>query len=223
MKRIARELRMHDKTVRKYLALDHPPLYGPRRPQATKLTNHLAYLQERWRQGCHSVQQLYDELVQLGYNGSRCRIYDVVHPLRPSPDPSPPRPSSPPHWLLLRPSQQLTSSEKEVLEQVLQVNPPLALGYHLKESFHQLVANHNIIELDHWLEQAAQSDLPPFKTLARTFRQDYEAVKAALILPWSTAQCEGQNTRVKLIKRLGYGRAKTDLLRQRILHRFPVS
>lgn len=127
------------------------------------------------------------------------------------------------HWLLLRPSQQLTSSEKEELEQSLQANPPLALGYHLKESFHQLVAHHNIMELDRWLEQAAQADLPTFNTLARTLRQDYEAVKAALILPWSTAQCEGQNTRVKLIKRLGYGRAKLDLLRQRILHRVIAS
>lgn len=226
MKRIARELHMNHRIVRKYLALDYPPVYGPRRPQATKLSNHLAYIQERWNQGCRSVQQLYDELVQHGYNGSRSRLYDVVHLWRPSPAPSSapsPKPPSLSHWLLLRPSQQLTSSEKEELEQVLQVNPPLALGYRLKESFHKLVANRNIAELDHWLEEAAHSDLPPFKTLARTFRQDYEAVKAALILPWSTAQCEGQNTRVKLIKRLGYGRAKTDLLRQRILHRFPVN
>ncbi len=123
----------------------------------------------------------------------------------------------------MRPSQQLTTSEKEELERILQANPPLALGYRLKESFHRLIANHNIIELDHWLEQATQSDLPPFKGLARTLHQDYEAVKAALILPWSTAQCEGQNTRVKLIKRLGYGRAKLDLLRQRILHRVAAS
>jgi hypothetical protein len=30
---------------------------------------------------------------------------------------------------------------------------------------------------------------------------------------------EGQINRVKVIKRVGYGRAKLDLLRQRILHR----
>ncbi|MDP3064687.1 MAG: transposase [Chloroflexota bacterium] len=54
---------------------------------------------------------------------------------------------------------------------------------------------------------------------AKTFRHDYEAIKAALTTPWSTAQVEGQNTRVKLIKRLGYGRAKLDLLQARILHR----
>ena len=55
--------------------------------------------------------------------------------------------------------------------------------------------------------------------MTRGIRQDYEAVKATLATPWSTAQCEGQICRLKLIKRLAYGRAKPDLLRQRVLHR----
>jgi transposase len=67
---------------------------------------------------------------------------------------------------------------------------------------------------------AAQSGLEPFGALAQSFSHDYEAIKLALITPWSTSQCEGQICRVKLIKRLGYGRAKLDLLRQRVLHRF---
>ncbi len=59
-----------------------------------------------------------------------------------------------------------------------------------------------------------------FQSIARSFRQDYEAIKLALTTPWSTGQCEGQICRVKLIKRIGYGRAKADLLRQRVSHRF---
>ncbi len=70
------------------------------------------------------------------------------------------------------------------------------------------------------VQSTGSTSLPTWiKTLAKTFRHDYEAVKAALTTPSSTAQVEGQNTRVKLIKRLGYGRAKLDLLNARILHR----
>jgi transposase len=61
--------------------------------------------------------------------------------------------------------------------------------------------------------------LKTFETLAKSFRKDYEAVKLALTTPLSTSQCEGQICRVKQIKRPGYGRAKLDLLRQRVLHR----
>ena len=67
--------------------------------------------------------------------------------------------------------------------------------------------------------EAAQSRLPSFESLTKAFCQDYQAIQLALTTPWSNAQCEGQICRVKLIKRLGYGRAKLDLLRQRILHR----
>ncbi|MBE2267700.1 MAG: transposase [Anaerolinea sp.] len=51
-----------------------------------------------------------------------------------------------------------------------------------------------------------------------TLRQDVAAVRAALETPWSNGQTEGQVTRLKLIKRQMYGRAKFDLLRLRVIH-----
>jgi transposase len=35
---------------------------------------------------------------------------------------------------------------------------------------------------------------------------------------WSNGQTEGQINKLKLVKRQMYGRAKFDLLRQRVLH-----
>ena len=55
----------------------------------------------------------------------------------------------------------------------------------------------------------------PFAT---HLKQDYDAVKAALSLPWSNGQVEGQIHRLKLIKRQMYGRAHFDLLRKRVLY-----
>ena len=49
-------------------------------------------------------------------------------------------------------------------------------------------------------------------------RRDEAAVRAALELPWSQGQVEGQITKLKLLKRQMYGRAKLDLLQQRLLH-----
>jgi transposase len=48
--------------------------------------------------------------------------------------------------------------------------------------------------------------------------QDLSAVQAALTLPYSNGQTEGQVTRLKLLKRQMYGRANLDLLRQRVLY-----
>ena len=126
-------------------------------------------------------------------------------------------------WLLLRPNDRLDSTEKQELELVLEANPKLDSGYHLKKEFHRIVAQHDVEALDEWISKAALSELKPFQSLAKGMTHDLEAIRNGLTLPWSTAQCEGQIRRVKLIKRQGYGRAKPDLLRQRILHRSAVA
>ena len=70
--------------------------------------------------------------------------------------------------------------------------------------------------LDGWIEAARSSAMASF---ANGLVGDYRAVRAALTERWSNGQVEGQITRLKLVKRQMYGRAKFDLLRQRVLFR----
>jgi transposase len=67
-------------------------------------------------------------------------------------------------------------------------------------------------KLDEWLE-AAKHD--PVGSFVGGVEKDLDAVRNAIILPWSNGQTEGQVTRLKLIKRQMYGRAKLDLLQAR--------
>ena len=48
--------------------------------------------------------------------------------------------------------------------------------------------------------------------------RDKKAVKAGLTLPTSNGMVEGNVNKLKLVKRMGYGRAGFPLLRQRVLH-----
>jgi transposase len=74
-------------------------------------------------------------------------------------------------------------------------------------------------ELPAWMERVEHDALPALHSLVNGLRRDQDAVVAGLSSSWSSGQVEGQNTRVKRIKRDGYGRANFDLLRIRILHR----
>ncbi len=47
--------------------------------------------------------------------------------------------------------------------------------------------------------------------------KDEPAVRAAISSPWSNGQTEGQVTKLKLVKRQMYGRAKIDLLQARLI------
>jgi transposase len=72
--------------------------------------------------------------------------------------------------------------------------------------------------LPDWTDRVLADDLPALHSLVTGLRRDQDAVVAGLSSSWSSGQVEGHVTRIKLIKRKGYGRAKFDLLRKRILH-----
>ena len=55
------------------------------------------------------------------------------------------------------------------------------------------------------------------ENFAASLGQDGAAVRAGFRLPWNSGQDEGQVSRLKLLERSMYGRAKLDLLRRRFL------
>jgi hypothetical protein len=72
-------------------------------------------------------------------------------------------------------------------------------------------------ELATWLANARACSAPAIATFAAGLEADGLAVRAALTLPWSSGQAEGQINRIQLLKRQSCGRASFDLLRRRVL------
>ena len=68
--------------------------------------------------------------------------------------------------------------------------------------------------LDPWLERAQTSLVASF---ANGIVKDLATVRAAIVSPWSNGQTAGQITKLKLVKRQMYGRAKLDLLEARLV------
>jgi transposase len=233
IKRIARELGMHRRTVRHLLTAPEPPRNRPsERPRPGGLTSpslrpFVAYLEGRWQAGCTNVAQLQRELQAQGYTGSYSLLQQARlpwHGPRPPPEPGTGRRRGRPRskrvnvrWLCLRPPEQLDDDARAALQEVLDGDERLAAGYALLQRFRRLVAERSVRDLDPWLQDAAASDLRPFVGLAHGLQADRAAVEAGLTLPWSTGPVEGHVTRLKLLKRQGYGRAKTDLLRRRVI------
>jgi Transposase and inactivated derivatives len=101
--------------------------------------------------------------------------------------------------------------------QIQQRDATIAQIAALTETFVQMMRQRTSNELQTWIETVLTSGLPDLKRFATGLQQD-AAVRAAFELPYSNGQTEGQVTRLKLLKRQMYGRAKLDLLRQRVLH-----
>jgi transposase len=59
-------------------------------------------------------------------------------------------------------------------------------------------------------------------TFGRSVSKDEEAVRAAIKLPWSNGQTEGQITKLKLVKRQMYGCGTIDFLQARLIRAAPA-
>jgi transposase len=72
--------------------------------------------------------------------------------------------------------------------------------------------------LDTWIADVIAADIPDLRRFALGLLPDKEAICAGLTETWSNGPTEGHINRLKTLKRQMYGRAKFDLLRQRLLY-----
>jgi len=85
------------------------------------------------------------------------------------------------------------------------------------QQFMIMIRERQATTFDAWLAAAESCGVREVRQFATGLRRDYAAVMAALTVPWSTGSVKAQVNRVKLVKRMMYGRANFDLLRLRVL------
>jgi transposase len=88
----------------------------------------------------------------------------------------------------------------------------------LVQQFVQMLHNRRGECLDAWLDQVASSELPELQSFAAGVEKDKDAVKNGLTWWINNGMVEGHVTKLKLIKRQGYGKAGFPLLRKRVLY-----
>jgi len=84
----------------------------------------------------------------------------------------------------------------------------------LQEALILLIGEH----LYAWLSCVRASQIPELQSLVKSIERDKAAVLAGLTLPHNSGVVEGKVNKLKLIKRMMFGRAGFALLRQRVLH-----
>jgi transposase len=228
---IARQLGISRPTVYAYLRRDTPP--GPRRlqrpPSARVLTPYLPYLIRRWRESGADSRQLWREIQVLGYTHSARTVGRLITRLRRAADAGePPESQRSPYTRSQGPSARAVSfvmvcqaakrarAAQLYLDQLCAMDADIAQAYRLTHAFLAMVRERRGRDLEAWITAATDSGIDELVRFARGLREDLAAVTAGLTLPWSNGPVEGQVTRLKLLKRQGYGRASFALLRQRI-------
>jgi transposase len=227
---IAQQLGISRPTVYAYLRRTRPP--SPRSPQRSGqvLRPYMAYMIQRWREGCTDSMQLWRELRARGYSHSARTVSRFMTRLRRASEMGwAPETQTSPYTRPQGPSARAVSftwvcSEAKrapdaqlYVDQLTQAYPAIAQAYTLSQAFLTLVRERRGDALAAWMDKAAASGIEALARFAQGLQEDLAAVKAGLTLPWSNGPVEGHVNRLKLLKRQGYGRADVGLLRQRVL------
>jgi transposase len=111
-------------------------------------------------------------------------------------------------------------AERQEVDVLRSAHAEVAQAVTLVQTFAQMVRERVPASLDPWLQEASESEVPELCRFAGGIERDKAAVLAALSHHWSNGPVEAQVQKLKVVKRQMFGRAKFDLLRQRVLHRF---
>lgn len=232
---IAARAGVSTRTVSRFLAAGTFPERKPRRRGPSILDPYKPYLAQRWAAGCQNATQLFRDLCACGYDGSYALVYHYVVQLRRGAvDPAglgagaeasagrSGRSSAPPSLprlalLLIRDAETLEDRDRATVAALCQAVPEVTQAYALAQRFARLVRTQQTDGLDAWLV-AAQRGPRELRSFARGITRDKAAVQAALRLPCSQGQVEGQVQRTKVIQRLMFGRGSLDLLRRRVVY-----
>jgi transposase len=231
---ISLTLHIQRKTIRRFVRAGRYPERATPRRRPPGVNKFQEFLRRRWAEGCHNATKLWHEIQVQGYTGGRSTLAKFIATLgvpgttyfraTAAPRQKRAKPPSPRQaaMLLARRPEKLKPAEKQLLAKLNECCPEIPILYDLTQGFATVFRDKQSNILQTWIDQARRTGLPEIGRFCDGLRRDEKAVNAAVTLPWSNGQVEGQIHRLKLVKRQMYDRAKFNLLRRRVLPYVPA-
>jgi len=189
------------------------------RTRQRSLDAYYLFLEGQWSGGCRNGAELWRRLQTQGFRGSLRAVGEWATRRRRSETASKQQLQRIPSartiaHLMTIDRNCMTKADAVVIAAIEAGVPSLIEARALVDQFHDMIRKKDEAKLDVWIANAKRSLVSSFAT---GVLKDRAAVRAAIIQPWSNGQVEAQITKLKLVKRQMYGRAKIDLLEARLL------
>ena len=119
--------------------------------------------------------------------------------------------------LLYKPDDKVKGITEEQLTAIFDNYPLAKVVFDLVKEFKELLKTKNAALLKTWIEKAVATEAPEFETFVNGIKNDLVAVMNAFTSDISNGLVEGTINKIKVIKRVMYGRCHFDLLRNKCL------
>lgn len=215
------------KTVRKYLESEKYPLQksSSRSVRTSRYANQIGALVAS---GIESAAEIYRQLTEQGFNGSYYMVRRYLKKVCKAASTSTATKrrlrvelwsTRKTAWLISMPLDELSDQDAARVDAIARACPEVKIAADLVSQFATMLRERTKHSFHSWICAATAPHIPKaIRGFAKNLLRDRAAVEAALELPWSNGQLEGQINRLKMIKRQMYGRANLKLLECRVLN-----
>jgi transposase len=121
--------------------------------------------------------------------------------------------------LLYQPIGKVKGIAESQVDRIVREYPVIGTIYDIVQSFKGIMSAKRVDEIDAWMEEASQLGIDGINSFVNGLSQDLDAVKNAIRYEYNNGLAEGSINKLKLIKRIMYGRCSFTLLRNKILQR----
>lgn len=119
--------------------------------------------------------------------------------------------------LLYNPQEKVLDLGNEQLARVYMDYPIYSNIISLVNKFRKLIFDKNVGELENWIESAKSLEIREINSFTNGITRDLVAVKNAIIYDYNNGLAEGSVNKIKVIKRIMYGRCTFETLRKKVL------
>lgn len=216
---IARQFNMSRNTVKKYIEIKEPILYYRESKISTLIRPFYELVQERTESGV-TVRAILKEIEGLGFKGSYSTVRKTVERLKSTKEPSIPLSKKVSRKKIIlgfwRFYEQLKEKQHQMLQVTLSNYPETQPIYAFVQLVRVAYSTSDLQTFLQLLRYFEREETKEIKRYVTAIKEDLEAVKASFIYTFNTSIVEGQINRLKMLKRMMYGRASIELLEKRV-------
>lgn len=116
------------------------------------------------------------------------------------------------------PSNNIKELSDGLLDKIYTLYPFFKNTINLLIIFKEILKQKNVTKLDKWILEAKKFNNSYINSFINGLPRDIDAVKNSIIYEYNNGLAEGSVNKLKVIKRIMYGRNKFELLRNKIIY-----
>lgn len=224
-KEIAAEVGICSATVRRYQSPDFNPAHGLyNTTRDSKIKPYAKKIKQMLGEGC-TFRQIEEAIREEGYDeaSSTIRMYTTrerklmkeakadnvgrVEKIERK-------------WLirlLYRPIDEVKKISQEQLDKVIEIYPLIGEVHDIVKTFKETLFSRKPEDLEKWMEDAERLKIEKIDSFVNGLRRDIDAVRKAIELDYNNGLAEGSVNKLKVVKRIMYGRNSFELLKGKLL------